>query len=78
MPTASYQQLANTKYKDFIQKNGQRGRVVLLYDQQPNWHAELDRSLRQLDRNDISADFREVQIDPSEMYNKAERFEELQ
>ena len=64
----------NQKFKDYIQKRGKNARVVMLYDENPEWHKALDRSIWQMEHNDYNWPLPE---EDDAMYNEASRFEEL-
>lgn len=41
------------KYKEFISKHGNTGRTVLLYDDQPSWHQDLDKTIKNFGRDQL-------------------------
>lgn len=73
-PTFRTQVTQNQKYKEYIQKRGKNARVVMLYDENPEWHKALERSIWQMERNDYGCPLAE---EDDQLYNKASRFDEL-
>lgn len=51
------------------------GRVVLLYDEDPNWHRDLNRTISKLESKDFSEDFKDpVDKEQDVLYNTRDKF----